>query len=353
MQYLKIILLVTIGIAIVFSNVYAQNDIASPLKQLKSGIPVQDVKCREGFVLVIKESNDQPSCIRPASEQRLLAHGWIVPKLETMQTNHDETAGMTHQNVTSTENGSNYTPTDTTQYQNITPLSNDTSKATINITEQNNTTSLNDTSKATVTSDTNNTNDLGNGTITETMINKLYNDWHTGMDTGVTGQIPLPSIQVTPTISSTNPNSIKILLIGMSPNPLKVGDIPQFTLTYQNISNKPIYVEAGTGVTPLGMTISPSDKVVVGFPTEHLAQRGAGPVLINPNQIDTDYASACTICENLDLSTMPSNLDFGGGFYQIMKPGTLHVTMKLVLRHELTGKYDQMETIQFNINATQ
>ena len=36
-----------------------------------------------------------------------------------------------------------------------------------------------------------------------------------------------------------------------------------------------------------------------------------------------------------------------------MKAGMLHVIMKLFLRDALTGKFDQMETIQFDVNATQ
>lgn len=50
---------------------------------------------------------------------------------------------------------------------------------------------------------------------------------------------------------------------------------------------------------------------------------------------------------------MSSNLDFGGAFYHIIKLGTLHATMKLVLRHDLTGRYDQMEAIKFDVNAAQ
>src|SRR5207249_3796322 len=71
---------------------------------------------------------------------------------------------------------------------------------------------------------------------------------------------------------STGPE-IKLISVRMSPNPLKVGDRPSFTLTYQNISDKPFYVSGGCGGTPLGVVILPSDSVVAGFPT-HVALCG-------------------------------------------------------------------------------
>ena len=74
----------------------------------------------------------------------------------------------------------------------------------------------------------------------------------------------------------------------MSPNPLKVGDQPQFTLTYQNISDKPIYAYSGCSVGPLGVMIYPPDAVSAGFPSEHLPKCPDGPVLIEPNQTETD-----------------------------------------------------------------
>lgn len=40
------------------------------------------------------------------------------------------------------------------------------------------------------------------------------------------------------------------------------------------------------------------------------------------------------------------------GVYDIMRACTLHVTMKLFLSHA-GGKYDQMNTIHFDVNTTQ
>src|SRR5205807_2580573 len=75
----------------------------SPLKQIQSGISAHDVKCNVGFVLIMRSSNDHhPVCVRPTSEQRLLANGWIVPNLETTQIiNHNETINtVKHYNLT-------------------------------------------------------------------------------------------------------------------------------------------------------------------------------------------------------------------------------------------------------------
>src|SRR5439155_27271984 len=52
----------------------------SPIKQLKSGIPLQDIKCKTGYTLLIKPSNDHPSCVKPTSVTRLVSHSWITPE---------------------------------------------------------------------------------------------------------------------------------------------------------------------------------------------------------------------------------------------------------------------------------
>jgi uncharacterized coiled-coil protein SlyX len=55
--------------------------------------------------------------------------------------------------------------------------------------------------------------------------------------TNVTNQTPFPINQ---TISMIKPD-LKILSIAMFPNPLKVGDKPKFTVTFQNISDKELF----------------------------------------------------------------------------------------------------------------
>ena len=52
-------------------------DRLSPLKQVKLGISPLDVKCKEGFMLVIKTSDDSPACVSPLTYNKLVERGWI------------------------------------------------------------------------------------------------------------------------------------------------------------------------------------------------------------------------------------------------------------------------------------
>lgn len=313
MEYLRTLSFIAVVLAgtLVFSNAaFAQTETISPLKQIKSGILPQDIKCKQGLVLIIKVTNDFPACVKPPSVTRLLVQGWItLDKFETIHqiTNHNETAS-------------------TISHENTTLLLNGTSNAT----------------------------GLGSSTINASMIYKWYKDWQAGNQDPyheVSGAIPMSPLQVTPTISSTNKNSIKILLIGMSPNQLKVGDKPEFTITYQNISDKPIYTYSGCTATLLGVVMSPSDNVIVDISS---GERGLKcpnhGVLINPNQINTDVAGPDPTNGHIGTSMYSS---FSPGFYQITKPGTLHVTMELFLQNQQEDRNDLMETVQFDVNATQ
>jgi len=47
-----------------------------PLKQFKSGVPVNEIKCKENYVLVLKSSNQRPACITYHSRSKLVNHGW-------------------------------------------------------------------------------------------------------------------------------------------------------------------------------------------------------------------------------------------------------------------------------------
>ena len=49
----------------------------SPRAQMIHGVSAQDVKCREGFQLVIKASDNSPACLKPASVSKLMSWGWI------------------------------------------------------------------------------------------------------------------------------------------------------------------------------------------------------------------------------------------------------------------------------------
>src|SRR5437899_947991 len=53
--------------------------ILSPLKQFKSGVSANDVKCSEGNVLVISAHKNFPACVRPQAASKLVLRGWHYP----------------------------------------------------------------------------------------------------------------------------------------------------------------------------------------------------------------------------------------------------------------------------------
>lgn len=65
------------------------NVIGSPLKQFKSGIAANDVKCRQDLQLVIKSEDGSPACVKPQTAQKLVERGWakeIVSSASTEKT---------------------------------------------------------------------------------------------------------------------------------------------------------------------------------------------------------------------------------------------------------------------------
>lgn len=47
-----------------------------PLKQAKDGIAVENIKCNEGFVMVLKKSTTLPACVKPETAAKLIERGW-------------------------------------------------------------------------------------------------------------------------------------------------------------------------------------------------------------------------------------------------------------------------------------
>ena len=64
----------------------------SPLKQIKSGIPVQDVKCSTNYVLIIKAEDGSPACVKPDTAQKLMERGW-AKEIVTQTSQSSECAG--------------------------------------------------------------------------------------------------------------------------------------------------------------------------------------------------------------------------------------------------------------------
>ena len=51
-------------------------EISSPLEQFKSGISVNDVKCKQGLQLVIKSEDGTPACVTENTATALMERGW-------------------------------------------------------------------------------------------------------------------------------------------------------------------------------------------------------------------------------------------------------------------------------------
>lgn len=55
------------------------SELTPPLKQLRDGISVNEIKCKENLELVIKASNGSPACVKPSTATKLVAWGWAKP----------------------------------------------------------------------------------------------------------------------------------------------------------------------------------------------------------------------------------------------------------------------------------
>ena len=164
----------------------------------------------------------------------------------------------------------------------------------------------------------------------QTFVNIMPNSIVNQSKIDVTSQSTFPINQ---TISMTKP-AIKIISVTMYPNPLKVGDKPTFTVTFQNISDKVIQQTlVGCGAVPsLQWDIYPSSSVQnQPAPSNGLA---CPPIMrtIKPN--DVSVASGYTT---------------GNGLYQITKADDLNVILRMSLED---GSISGIQTtIAFNVIA--
>src|SRR5947209_8728569 len=53
-----------------------EQGLISPLKQFKTGIPLPNIFCKTGLVLVFKKSDNSPACVKPDTAQKLVERGW-------------------------------------------------------------------------------------------------------------------------------------------------------------------------------------------------------------------------------------------------------------------------------------
>lgn len=113
--HLALITILVIGISFgPICHVYADNQDPemnlllheSPLKQSKSGIQAKDVKCVDGFTLVIKSEDGSPACVKPDTAQMLIERGWakIIVTIATFDVIQSDT---TQEKIPVTINGVN------------------------------------------------------------------------------------------------------------------------------------------------------------------------------------------------------------------------------------------------------
>ncbi|MBA4452823.1 MAG: hypothetical protein H2B03_06635 [Nitrosopumilaceae archaeon] len=65
-----------------FANAFGEAD--SPLAQIKQGVPASEVACKEGLVLMVRESGT-PACLTAPSYLRSVDRGWGVADLDLLQ----------------------------------------------------------------------------------------------------------------------------------------------------------------------------------------------------------------------------------------------------------------------------
>ena len=56
----------------------AQEQYESPLKQLANGVPAEQIRCLEGYDLILATSNGSPACVRLSSADILVKRGWGI-----------------------------------------------------------------------------------------------------------------------------------------------------------------------------------------------------------------------------------------------------------------------------------
>ncbi len=56
--------------------VQAVKDLTNPHKQMKKGIPLYEIKCKEGLNSIVKRDRIKPACVSEETESELLRRGW-------------------------------------------------------------------------------------------------------------------------------------------------------------------------------------------------------------------------------------------------------------------------------------
>lgn len=64
-------------------------DVMSPLAQTKQGVPANEIACKVGHVLMVRESGT-PACLTPPSYLRSIDRGWGVGDIDLLQKHPDQ-----------------------------------------------------------------------------------------------------------------------------------------------------------------------------------------------------------------------------------------------------------------------
>lgn len=76
-------------------NMAGMKHMESPRMQLKHGVMYHDVKCNNGFALVLKSTDNSPACVKSSSVHVLVVRGWALSKDMMMKMmNQDITNNM-------------------------------------------------------------------------------------------------------------------------------------------------------------------------------------------------------------------------------------------------------------------
>ena len=59
-----------------------------PLKQIKHGVLAHDVKCKTGFTLILKSTDESPACVKVSSASVLVMRGWAMSKDSMLNVMH-------------------------------------------------------------------------------------------------------------------------------------------------------------------------------------------------------------------------------------------------------------------------
>lgn len=65
-------------VTLLVSEVEDIESIDTPLKQFRSGVSIEEIKCKEGLHLVMKKTNGNPACLRPETIPKLIERGWAI-----------------------------------------------------------------------------------------------------------------------------------------------------------------------------------------------------------------------------------------------------------------------------------